>query len=235
MKKRSTKVVIGGIIAIGALFLTLAVVPAAAAATVKHARPVPRAYFNKKMTNSGGVFGKITVISGNTLTVQSRSNSSTIYTVDATNAKIVVNSRTSTLPALAVGDQIVVKGKSTGTNQISAQSIMKSMPNFNKGINNGMMHGGAVAGKITAISGSSLTVQAMQWKNASSTYVYTVDATGAKVTVNGQASTLSALAVGDRIFVRGTSGGTNQITAKIISKGSMGKGFGKGGARGFGR
>jgi len=233
MKKRSTKVVLGGLIGIGVLFLTLAVVPAAAAATVKHARPVtaPKMHANIKKPNLGGIFGTITSISGNTLTVQGKNNSSTVYTVDATGAKVVINGQASSLSGLAVGNQIAVRGKSTGTNQISAQSIMKGMPPIVKGAPrlNGIMHGGAVVGSITAISGNSLTVQG---KNGT---VYTVDATSAAVKVNGQASTLSALAVGDQISARGTQNGTNQITAQTISKGTMGKGFGAGGARGFGR
>ena len=127
MTKRSTKMALGGIIGIGALFLTLAVVPAAAAATVKHARPakisVARTHINK--ANLGGVFGNITAISGNTLTVQGKINSSTAYTVDATNARITINGATSTLSALAVSDQISVRGTPNGTNQITAKTIAK--------------------------------------------------------------------------------------------------------------
>jgi len=103
----------------GALFLTLAAVPAVAA-TVKHARSAGTA----KEHAVRGVVGTITAISGNTITIQGRN--STTYTVDAANSTVTVNGASSTISALAVGDQIFVKGTASGTG-VTAQSIMKGI------------------------------------------------------------------------------------------------------------
>jgi len=71
----------------------------------------------------------------------------------------------------------------------------------------------AVMGKVTAISGNTITVT-----DPRSTAVYTVDATNAKVTKNGTASTVSAIAVGDMVGIQGTISGTN-VTATAIMDG----------------
>lgn len=65
--------------------------------------------------------GQISAISGNTLTVTTRTNLS--YTVDATNAKIVKQGATSTLSGLVVGDSVMVQGGVNGTN-ITASTVI---------------------------------------------------------------------------------------------------------------
>ena len=81
----------------------------------------------------------------------------------------------------------------------------------------------AVVGSITAINGTTLTLQA--WgrgdrKDATST-TYTVDAANATVYDKGATSTLSSLATGDMIAVRGTMNGTT-VTATVIRYGMNG-------------
>ncbi|MFA6601983.1 MAG: hypothetical protein WCT02_03965, partial [Candidatus Paceibacterota bacterium] len=63
------------------------------------------------------VFGQVTAISGNTITVLGRSGTmmtpnvaSTTYTVDATNSKVTKYNDSSTVSAIVVGDTIVAQG-----------------------------------------------------------------------------------------------------------------------------
>jgi type V secretory pathway adhesin AidA len=101
-------------------------------------------------------------------------------------------------------------------------------------IHAGMAHSG-IFGKVTAISGDTLTVTSTGriWPGGPmrpattgtptptptpSTTTYTVNASGATVTKNGTASTLSAIAVGDTVIVQGTVSGTT-VTATAIRDG----------------
>ena len=93
-----------------------------------------------------------------------------------------------------------------------------------------------VFGKVTAISGTTLTVSATNPKNNSTT-TYTVDASNAKVLKGATssapvASTLSAVAVGDTVAIKGTVSGTN-VTASEIMDG-VGPKMGPGGFGGRG-
>lgn len=75
---------------------------------------------------------------------------------------------------------------------------------------------GGLAGSITAISGSTITVLGKDGKT------YTVDAATATIMVDGTASTLSGLAANDQIMVKGTPNSTDstKITAQMIAKGT---------------
>lgn len=95
----------------------------------------------------------------------------------------------------------------------------------------------AVVGKVTAISGNTVTVSSLSWgrdddsKTAQSTTTYSVDASGATVSTNGKASSLSNITVGDLVMVEGTVTGTS-VTATAIRDGMMFKGVGPKGPRG---
>jgi hypothetical protein len=120
----------------------------------------------------------------------------------------------------------------------SAQTMRPMMPGD---------HIPGVVGTVSAISGDTLTVTSKSFgdfgrdedatssRPTSTTYV--VDATNATVMKNGTSSTLSAVALGDMIFVQGTVSGTN-VTATAIRDGNplmgpMGpRGFGPGPKRG---
>ncbi|MCX6716839.1 MAG: DUF5666 domain-containing protein [Candidatus Taylorbacteria bacterium] len=90
----------------------------------------------------------------------------------------------------------------------------------------------AVAGKVTAINGTTLTVTSMKRpmrigedKNSEGTVstnqspatsvVFTVDGTNATVLKNNATSTFSAIAVGDSVTVQGTVTGTNVVATTI--------------------
>ncbi len=73
-------------------------------------------------------------------------------------------------------------------------------------------------GNITAINGNTIIMQEESDEGGAS---YTIDAGSATVTSNGAASAISALKVGDKIFVQGTTNGTT-VTAASISVGHPG-------------
>jgi hypothetical protein len=79
------------------------------------------------------VAGKITAISGNTITI---TNSSKVtYTIDVTNAKILVGNQASSISSLAAGDNTIVQGTINGTSVI-ASSVIDQKPKPNSNSNN---------------------------------------------------------------------------------------------------
>jgi hypothetical protein len=86
------------------------------------------------------------------------------------------------------------------------------------GARNGMMPG--VAGNVTAISGTTLTVTRKTRPNATSTAatVYTVDASNAQIVKDGATSTIASIATGDTVMVQGTVTGTD-VAATVIRDG----------------
>jgi hypothetical protein len=75
-------------------------------------------------------------------------------------------------------------------------------------------------GNVTAINGTIITMQEEADEGGAS---YTVDTSGATVTKDGATAALSDIQTGDKIFVQGTTSGTN-VTATSISLGHPGWG-----------
>jgi len=161
-----------------------------------------------------GVFGTVTAVNGDTITVSSKgfgqNATATTYTVDATNATVTKNNAASSVSAIAVGDTIMAQGTVSGTSVTATK------------INDGVMAQRApgVRGTVTAISGDTITVSSKGFGQSATTTTYTVDATNATVTKSGAASSVSAIAVGDTIMVQGTVSGTS-VTATKINDGVM--------------
>jgi hypothetical protein len=85
------------------------------------------------------VAGKVTAISGNTITVAAN-DGGIIYTIDASNAKIIVGNQSSTISSVSIGDNVIVQGTVNGTS-VAASSIIdkKALSNSNsEGKNEGM-------------------------------------------------------------------------------------------------
>ena len=188
---------------------------------------------------NNGVMGTVSAVNGTTLTVTSKARpnkgSSTTtttatpvtYTVDATNATVTKSGTASSVSAIAVGDTVMVQGTVSGTS-VTATTIRDGVMTRTPGTfgatgahtNNGVM------GTVSAVNGTTLTVTSKARPNRGSSatatvatpVTYTVDASSATVTKSGTASSVSAIAVGDTIMVRGTVSGTN-VTAKTIMDG----------------
>jgi hypothetical protein len=229
----STNKYISGAVALAAVASLAVAVPAFAATTVT----------GTAQTHAGGRFGgagmvkpavvgKVTAISGNTITVSARAFGKTssatptasVYTVDATSATITKNNVAGTIASIAVGDTIMVQGTVTGTN-VAATTIRDGMtPGRGMMGKPGTTPGGqatpaitgngqpVVAGAVTAISGSTITI------TNKSNVTYTIDATSATVNKAGATAALANIAVGDSVVVQGTVNGTNVTASTIIDQ-----------------
>ena len=84
----------------------------------------------------------------------------------------------------------------------------------------GMMNGQrpAVFGVVSAVNGTTLTVQSHGFGKNAATTTYTVNASNATVYKNNATSSVSSIAVNDNVIVMGTVSGTN-VTATTIRDG----------------
>ena len=179
-----------------------------------------------------GVVGTVSAISGSTITLSGRqgfasTTTMTTYTVNASSAVVRKGNATSTVSAIAVGDKVMVQGTVTGTS-VTAKVIIDGVYNQmmgGRGQNGNRNNPGSasstpfmgngqpiVAGSITAISGSTITVTTM------SSTTYTVDATNAKILQGPNPVSLSTLTVGERVIVQGTVNGNSVVATAIIDQ-----------------
>ncbi len=201
-----------------------------------------------------GVSGTVSEVNGNILTVTATARptrpmpeqastgvstptvvAGTVYTVDASNAKIYKGSATTTVSVsdIVKGDTVMVQGTVSGTNVVATvirdgvNGMMGGQPGMpGKGFGHGasstpsttpIIQGNGepvVGGTVTAASGTTLTVT-----NASNV-TYTINAAGATVVVKGASSTLANVAVGDTIIVQGTVNGNSVTASSIIDQGT---------------
>lgn len=195
--------------------------------------PAPQSWGDR----APGVFGTVSAISGNTITLNSKgfgpNAAATTYTVDATNATVTKNGASSSVSNIAVGDTIMVVGSVSGTN-VTATKINDGLMGrggmgmrFGKFGSTTPMRGGTppaapfqgngepiIGGDITAINGNTLTV------TNKAGVTYTVDATNATVVKGNASSTLSSVAVGDNVVVQGTVNGNSVTASSVIDQGA---------------
>jgi hypothetical protein len=177
-----------------------------------------------------GVFGTVTAINGNVITVTSKTMTkdsttptTTTYTVNTSSSTIVNKNRAaSTLSSIAVGDTIMAEGTINGS-VVTASSIhdgvlAKGTPVHptTKGGDTNMLQGNGqpiIGGKVTAVSGNTITI------SNSSNAIYTIDVTNAKINKAGTATSASSIAVGDQVLAQGTING-NTVTAVSFTDGT---------------
>jgi hypothetical protein len=192
-----------------------------------------------------GVFGTVSAISGDSITVASKgfgpNATATTYTVDATNATVTKDNASSTVSAIVVGDMVGVQGTVSGTT-VAATSIHDGMMRMMRGGHGGMFGGKGnasstptmptitgngqpvIGGSVTAITGDSLTV------TNKSNVTYTVDATSATVSKAGvTGATIGSIAIGDNVVVQGTVSGTSVTASSVIDQGTAPSGSTAGG------
>ncbi|MFZ1019601.1 MAG: DUF5666 domain-containing protein, partial [Minisyncoccia bacterium] len=174
-----------------------------------------------------GVFGTVTAINGNSLTVSGKQGfgataTTTNYTVDATNATVMKNNATSSVSAIAVGDTVMVAGTVSGVN-VAATMIRDGV--MTRGTKNPVgstpmnqispISGNGqpvVAGTVSGINGSSLTIT--NKSNAS----YTIDTSSAKIVQGQNTITISGITTGDMVFVQGTVNGNSIVATSVIDQ-----------------
>ncbi|MES2006635.1 MAG: DUF5666 domain-containing protein [Patescibacteria group bacterium] len=159
-----------------------------------------------------GVHGKITAISGNTITI-SDERAGTTYTVDASSATVMKAAQgstptTATVSALVVGDMVGVEGTVSGTN-VSATKIMSGFMGGH-GMGFGGHRGHGVMGTVSAVSGNTITVTNQDGTS------YTIDASNATVSKMVTTS-VSDITVGERINADGTISGTNVAATRSMT------------------
>jgi hypothetical protein len=167
--------------------------------------------------------GTVAAVSGNTITLTD-AKASTTYTVDATNAVIKKHSTpvagqgptaptTITVSGIAVGDTIMVRGTVSGTT-ITATAIDDGQMMHGMMGRGGHGFGGpGVHGTVTAVNGTTLTVQDKDGKT------YTVEAAGATA-AKIQKIAVTDVQVGDSVEANGTLTGST-LTAKHLMDGVM--------------
>ena len=182
------------------------------------------------------VFGKVSAINGNTLTVTGQNQTS--YTIDVTSAKLskgfMKNAATITLADIKVGDMVSATGTITSTSVVATSLNDMGTPPVGGHRPTGMgttkrTHAPMVMGTISAVSGNTLTLAARN------NTTYDVDATNAKITKgfgkNATTEPVAALTTGDHIAATGSLNGTTVTATSIMDLGTKlptfgGKGLG---------
>jgi len=150
------------------------------------------------------VTGIVASVSGMTIMLTAKNASSTVYSVDATNAKLVRRYGASMqITDIQTGDMLQVQGTVTGTSVTASAVRDLSLQQRN----------GSFVGTITAINGSSFTLNSKargdQTINLTSTTVYRL---------GDKAASSTALAVGETVTVNGVWDRTNKnVTAKRVT------------------
>ncbi len=178
----------------------------------------------------GGIFGTVTAVSGNTITISGKQgfgvNAATLttFTVDATNAKIIKDGPADAptvvpVSSINVGDRIMVQGVVNGTNITATMIRDGKIPMMRKGGDKNppvspIAGDGnpVIAGTVTAVSGSTVTI------TNKSNVIFTVDATNAKIVKGPNTIAVSGIAVGDMVVVQGTINGNSVVATSVIDQ-----------------
>lgn len=71
------------------------------------------------------IAGTVSAVNGNSISITNKSN--IVYTVDATNAKVLANNTNGNISSIAVGDTVLIQGNISG-NAVTASTIIDSKP-----------------------------------------------------------------------------------------------------------
>ncbi|MEI7689196.1 MAG: DUF5666 domain-containing protein [Candidatus Nomurabacteria bacterium] len=184
-----------------------------------------------------GVSGTVTSISGNIITVNGRqgfgvnTTTATVYTIDATNAKITKSNVAGTIASILIGDIISAQGTLSGTNLVATNirdgirgnenrqnnpnknnpndNGTRPTPNLNPITGNGQP---VIAGTVTSVNGNTVVI------TNNSNINFTVDATSAKIVKGPNTILTSEITVGDVVIVQGTINGNNITASSIIDR-----------------
>jgi hypothetical protein len=172
-----------------------------------------------------GIFGTVTAVNGNTITVSSKSMDknattqvTTTYTVNASGAIVDKNKAASTVSAIVVGDNIMVEGKVDGTNVTATRVHIGVLAKGAGDVKGSIPEGNGqpiIGGTVTAVSGNTITI------TNKSNVSYTIDATSAKITKSGTTATVANIAVGDSLVAQGTINGNSVTAVNIVDSGAM--------------
>ncbi len=153
--------------------------------------------------------GVVTAVSATSITLRGPSGATSTFSIDSSTT-VSKDRATSTLGALAVGDEVRIVPTAPGST--TARSIDIEQP--------------TVMGKVTAISGDAITVTGPD--GTSQTVIVSSATTYAKA---GASATLADVTVGSSIFAQGTFASTSPVTLDATT---VGVGLGPDGRDGLG-
>ena len=229
MKNKRTITIIGSVLLSSLLASGIASAETSVSNT-KHNRGMMRNNVGNMMERGSGVMGTVSAISGNTITLTSKSfnntSTQTIYTIDASKATVNKNGSVSSVSGIVVGDTIRVDGTITGTNVVATTihdgmmqgkgNRMENEGTDKKGGNSLLTQGNGqpvIGGVVSSINGTILVV------TNKSGIVYTINAGSATTTKSGAISTLSNVLVGDNVVVQGAINGNSITASSVIDNG----------------
>jgi hypothetical protein len=194
-----------------------------------------------------GVFGKVTAVNGNIITLSGNSRPMAdsnanvkmtpptppvvvIYTVDATNATVRKNNATSTVSSVLVGDTLFAQGTVSGTN-VTATAIIDGVmgrtggPGMNNGKGLSGDKGHATSTPAFVGNGQPViagTISAVSGNTltvtTTSNVTYTVDATNAKILEGNATASVGSLVVGHKVLVQGAVNGTSIVASTVVDQ-----------------
>jgi len=183
---------------------------------ILYGTPVPPHATSTPANGSITTTAVVTAINGSTLTVNAKGG--TTYTVDASNAKLSLNDDTAlSLNQIEVGDTVRVKGTLNGST-ITATAVADVAVEVRSVLS---ANGAAGAGVVTSINGSTFTIKPFG-TNATTT----IETNGSTVyRINGDLASSSALVVGSKVVLAGTTNSDTSIGASIVGIFTAGFGF----------
>lgn len=168
------------------------------------------------LRHAPGVMGTVTSVSGSIINITSKN--ALAYSIDASSAKILKNRNTVITTAdILVGDTIMAQGTVNGTT-VLATTVFDGKPIVGK---KGQGNFPGVIGVVSTISGNTFSVTTKDG------IVYTVDVSNAKIKKGSPSTTatITDIANGDTVMVRGTVTGTNVIAKSVLDGKLTGKKF----------
>lgn len=157
-----------------------------------------------KNMSSQTMIGKVSAISGTTLTVTTlqKKNQKT-YTVTADSATVTKAGKPVALGTVAIGDFVFIHASAaiSGT-AFTATSIMDGLPDFKTMMNlGGAKHTPPVFGKVTGVSGNVISVATKEGKNSKTATVTVGAKTKYEMSGKKGAASLSDVTVGATVIV----------------------------------
>jgi hypothetical protein len=144
-----------------------------------------------------GVFGRVTTVKGNTITLMTRNNQTVTVTVSSGTTYEEAGAKAA-LSDVHTGSALIVQGTSTGTSSYNATAIMIVAP--------------SVGGRVTGVGSSSITVKTF----SGSSQTILVDGS-TKYSEAGQAGSLHDVTMGTRIEAEGTTTSGGQLRASVVN------------------
>lgn len=187
--------------------------------------------YGRRMMVRPVVTGTVTSVTGNLITLSGHQGmatstaTQTIFTIDATNARIVKNNATGTVATVLAGDTLSVQGTLSGTTIVATVIRDGNMMIRGRGNVNDNNEGNRVqaqlqgngqpviAGIVSAINGTTLTI------TNKSNVVYTANISTAKVMTNNAVATTASVKIGDMVIIQGAVTGNSIVASTVIDNG----------------